>query len=250
MKINKYKILVKYNYILSKRVKNWDGFYILITISLSLIMSCLSYYLFILNFQENEIDLRIILSVVLFLILIIEIMLITFRYSSNTIILPNQLIFYPISTTQKFNFILFSQLYDIKFISFLIPIIIISIGLFNSKIVLGIFLIIIFSLFYICIEVWLVDLFLISFKQFDKKRDKLQIVFSTLLIIFILLNTTESYHVFLYFPISGWVGQGIYFAHQGELTLAMGYLIILILFLGLGLVIGKTMLKKSKSIYY
>jgi len=247
---HKIQLIFKYNHLLSTRTKKWKAFYILLSVLSTILLSFVCIMFNLKGFESISKELKInFLAFFFYFFLIMELMLLSLRYTTDTIILLDKLCLFPFSTKDLFNYFFFSIFIDIKLLMYFIPSIIIGFGIFVSNIISGIISMTFFIGFYFCLEIWLSNMYIMGSKILAKQKKNISLIHSIMFMILIFSGLFDKLYIISYIPGLNYVATGINLAITGQILHSFFYLIIILSFTWLGLIIGRKLLEKIKFVY-
>jgi hypothetical protein len=246
---NKFKLIINYNYILSKRMKKNESFYAIIIFSLIFLIICPTIFLIITDHERFSVEISSDLTIYIYILLVFEIMMIAFRNSYNTLILPNQIAIFSVSNKFIFKYLLLSLIYDFKALIYFIPITFIIYSILRINFYTGLFSIFVFIIFYLNIEIWFVNTYLFLSKKIVKFKKNLSAIPTIMLILIFIFDKMIDYKKISDIPPIGWVGKSIGFAKDGHLFYSLIYFILLISLTIIGFWFGSILVTKIEYDY-
>lgn len=171
------------------------------------------------------------------------------RNSSNTIIFLHHIILFPISVRIKYNYFIMEMIYDIKSLIYVLYTASLLSGIFRLDWYTGLISILFFLSFFLCMEVWIVIVYLLSHKIFFKHKQHVNTIPYLILFITIVTGNVVNNRIFDRIPFVGWVGKGICFARDGQWELSIFYLSLLFILIALGYLLGTILIKRVEYDY-
>lgn len=219
-RLGRINVLIKFNNLLCSRIMATKSLY---PITIFLISFFIGLVPIAAALEKSNFNTNIIIGVnaTIFLYIMFELLILTFRFNRNTVILQEQLIIFPISQKERYQYLLILMLRDKKNIIYLISLLIASTTFVKISIVLTIKSIILFTVFFLFLQTWLLNTYLILDKLISKNKNNAPMIFPFLLMVYILLTTNNSLSVLSYAPIIGWPGYALTKALAGQSTLLL-----------------------------
>lgn len=246
------KYLFKTNKLLSTRTRQrvpflYFGLILLFSIITGsiLIFGLFSY----INISDNQ-ELLIFITSVIFLIIILDVLLSMIRFQHSTAIEPLHLLVFPISNFEVYIVNLFIFIVDYKIIIYLTSLIIISIYfIIYSNATAIIFLIPLFLLFTISVNLYLFIIYTVIYRFLNKIRHSAIIIPIILIAINNILIASESMEATTFIPILNILSNGLLYLIQGEFLNAVYTILSTALILLAGLVIITILSKYERAQY-
>jgi len=201
-------VLIKYNTILSRRIRGKQFPYISIVILTAAIVIIGGVLCTVYEHNRFMGNFNLAVSLVMYFVFLVDAMFLTTIFSASTQILPSQLVLFPVSSGNSLNFYLVSIISNIRLIIYLSVAMILGVNFFMISIALGFVFILGFISYFITIELSIVLCMLLISKYFSQSKGITPILTSFLLIAFQGMLLTGSLKLTTKIPIIGWVGQG------------------------------------------
>jgi hypothetical protein len=231
------------NITLLKRIGKIKSSYYMLTYFFLAITTSIAISIF-LDFESfsQKIDQSINALVYLFLMFILFLM--TLRFSSDTVVLLNKMIVFPLSNQVKYLYLIYNFAYDIHSLIYLVPVFFIFIKCsLELGIVFGISFLVIFVLFFIVLVIWITNCYIFFSRILDKIGKNTLIIYPVLSLGFFLMQNNNNFTIINDIPFWGFIGRCMISLQNGEydffLIAILGYLI----FGSIGFFVGKYLIK-------
>jgi len=247
-------MMTKYNYNLIKRQRYLlSSKYGLIIIAILLGIVVFAAYVLIPgnNFEQNLEDYSSGLNLMIWGLIGIKLMFQIFWKSNELNINLNSLVFFPISSGNKYLYLVFQKIFSISSFYLIIFFSIISISLIIENFSAGLVTAISFFIYVIMIDVWVTDINLLFGRIFIKSKYLHLLILFFFLIIPISLKNTGiiSEEMFLNIsrvPVFNWPGKVVYSTFSGEWLTAGLNLLYITVFSIIGITFGLFLLRKIR----
>jgi len=144
-----------------------------------------------------------------YLYLMFELLVQTFRFRTDTIILQDKLSLFPISFRTKYLYLLNTAFNNKKNLFYIFPFFVISIVLSKISFLLSLKSFFLFSSYFLFIQVWILNAYLLFSRLMDKHKQNLPIIYPLLLMGYILASSQKQWHFLGSIPILGWCGKAV-----------------------------------------
>ena len=239
-----------YNRLLSKRMRKKVNLYLILWLFLLIGLTCAILLFYIMDSKTFFKELGNFVTLILLYYTIIDLMLLTTRNLTNTIILPHQIALFPVPRNFIFKYLLFGLVYDVKSLAYISYVILFSyLAILKIGWNIGLIALLLFISFYLCLEIWIVLIYLLFHQLIYKQKKKVNAIPYLILFLTILMNNFDKLQTFFNVPFISWVGKGIDSAKDGHWTFAIFYLSLLTLLAVSGFLLGKMMIKKIEYAY-
>jgi len=202
------RLLKHYNTLLAFRISGSKAIYpICITlICFFLSMIPIAAYLERTNMTNNII---IGIQATIYLYLMFELLVLTVRFKTDTVILQDKLSIFPISLKIIYLYLLKTAFLNIKNLYYFVPFALIVFVLVKINVVLGLKSLLLFAIFFVFVQLLILDFYLIFFKLLGKHRESMPIIYPFLLLGYILVSSQGMWDILGYIPVIGWCGKAI-----------------------------------------
>jgi len=169
----------------------------------------------------------------LFILIITELMIIASRFNEESSILPSNITTFPISKTAIYFYMLSCLVLDSKLLLFLIPMPIFFIYAAQISIVLSIISLFTMTLFYLILELFILDFYLAMSRVLQRFKENIGIIHISLILAFVILNSIDRTGFITTIPVMSWIDSSIGSAFSGNYLAAyqslVGLLVVAIL---------------------
>ena len=223
--INQIKLLAKYNFLLTNRMRYGKYFYVFLIVAMSGFIGFLT-FISPTEFANNSIAEN--TSTILYLFFYTECLFWVSRFTFKAVILPVNLVLFPISNAQKVTYLFVQSIYDFKILIFitLLPSFIIA---FNFPFIENIFAIFLFLLFYLLLQTTFFLLYLSFSPLAHRYQNSISAIPPLLFLFFILNNSMNRFQIFNKLPFLNLPGKALLHATQGNWLNAILYMLFLFL---------------------
>ena len=229
------KILLRTERLLSKRVKWGEWFYAVFVLMICLFLGVLAGGpLFMPGFVfGSEQDLKTMFAFIPFLVLSLDLIATTVRFQHYSMIEPRHLLPYAMSAQQSSLFRLILLVFDFRSGPYLVALLLFAIFFaFHSSLIGVLLCMVCWIVFLLATSVWYSFILQIAAGMLMKYRHQVIGVFFGFLFLINGLNIFGMQHLYTEFPLTGFVGNGLYAIMQNDLEAVivnMGLLIITVL---------------------
>jgi len=189
------------------------------------------------------------LSLFLFLLVLFDFILIILWIQGVSFVSSDNISILSVHGYKKYKYFLWLIFFDLKSIVFIMPVLVmtffimIKIGLWS-----GLIAIILFILFFICVELWYLNLFFLFDRLKLNLKNKVRNIFIFLFFIGALITWSIDDKILSNLPIIGWVGNAIINATNGNWINSLYYFLVLMLFSLLGFFLGLKLIRSQSDL--
>jgi len=243
--LNTIEYIYFFNKKLIMRTSKGKMAYLLMVVFFTLLLSSISVVGLINGFESCYAALGMnFITLYLNLFIIIELLLISYKYVNDVVLIPSYFICFPISDITIYFYILFGMLFDIKLTVFFIPILIILISIVVKTLLSALIILISLIILYLVVEIWLINIYLFGNKFFTKNKKDIQIIPIILINLFVILNISNRFDFYEKIPIISNITNSVIIIDNGSMEHVIFYIGDLILLIVVGLFVGKTIHRK------
>jgi hypothetical protein len=179
----------------------------------------------------------------IFFYFFIDIAITLMWYKHGTLIEIKRLIPFPVSSLSLFKYQLTELIVDAKTIIFIVPLSVIFSKILTANVTMGILSLIFFILFFISLQIWMLNIYIIFIRQFEMLRNYIMIgIFVLVVLIRALSELFGLTPLHILDPLTSWITTGTAVHYQ-----QWAHIIILILItIAVGTIAGSWMIKRKE----